>query len=143
MIILLISWACASVVICLAFLRVAARQVPRIEEQMAAGCEPPSRQPTAVAVRKTTMVYPPPWSKFPSPRLQAKREKAIQAQLDDPLLSPPSIPLVRPGMGRSRVSPGWDGGDPAEYRVEFSAPGVSVGARAVAQTVLQRQAVNS
>ena len=46
MAILLICWACASIAFCLALFGVAARQPPRMTEQMTAGCEPALRQET-------------------------------------------------------------------------------------------------
>jgi len=53
--ILLIIWVCASMALCLAFLSVAARRVPHMDEEMAAGGEAAMRQETAVALGKAKM----------------------------------------------------------------------------------------
>jgi len=143
MTILLIFWVCASLSLCLAFLSVAARQMPRLDEQMAAGCELAVRQETAVALGKAKTAYPPSWSKLPSPLLHAKTEKSIHAQPDGPFLSLPSIPVFHPGMERSCLSSRWYSGNPENYRVEIKAPSVRTGARPVAQNVPQKQTVSS
>ena len=52
MAILLISWVCASTAFCLAFLSVAARRAPRVDEQMAAECEPVLRREPGVVLHK-------------------------------------------------------------------------------------------
>ena len=67
MIILLIGWVCASMILCLAFLRVVARQVPRMDEQMTAGCEPDLRPQRAVVLEKAKTAHAASWSKLPSP----------------------------------------------------------------------------
>jgi hypothetical protein len=143
MTILLIVWVCASMALCLAFLSVAARRVPRMEEQMAAGGELALRQATAVALGQAKTAYYPLWSKLPAPPLHAKTEKSIHSQPDDPLVSRPSIPVLHPGLGRSCLWPGWYGGDPGNYRVEIGTPGVRTGANPVAENLPPRQAVSS
>ena len=59
MTILLISWVCASAAFLLALLSVAARRAPRIDEPMAAGCQPALRQKTAGVLEKPAAAYPP------------------------------------------------------------------------------------
>ena len=63
---LLISWACTSTAFCLAFLRVAARPVPRMDEQMAGGREPASRPEPGVALEKVNTASPPAEAALPS-----------------------------------------------------------------------------
>ena len=58
MAILLISWVCTSTAFCLAFLSVAARPAPRMEEQMAAGCEAALRQEPGVVLEKAKTASP-------------------------------------------------------------------------------------
>jgi|WetSurMetagenome_2_1015567.scaffolds.fasta_scaffold473443_2 hypothetical protein len=55
MAILLIIWVCASMALCLAFVSVAARRVPRMDEQMAAEGGATVRQQTAVASGRAKM----------------------------------------------------------------------------------------
>jgi hypothetical protein len=57
MAILLIIWVFASMALCLAFLSVAARRVPRMDEQMAAGGEAAMRQQMAVVLGKAKMPH--------------------------------------------------------------------------------------
>jgi hypothetical protein len=69
MTILLISWVCASMALCLVFLSVAARQVPRMDEQLVANGQPALRQETAVVL------------KMP-PRYHSVRKKGIPESKD-------------------------------------------------------------
>ena len=57
MTILLIIWVCGSMALCLAFLGAAARRVPRLDEQMAAGAEAALGQQTAVELGKAKMPH--------------------------------------------------------------------------------------
>ncbi len=50
MTVLLVTWVCASIALCLAFLSAAARPAPRMDEQMAAEGEPVLRQETPGAL---------------------------------------------------------------------------------------------
>jgi len=118
MTILLISWTCASIALCLAFLSVAARQAPRMDEQMAAGCDPVLRRETAVALGNAKTAYPPSWSELPSPTLHAKTEEFLHAQPDDPRLSLASVAVFHPGMERICLSPRCYGANPEEQRGE-------------------------
>jgi hypothetical protein len=136
MTILLIFWVCASMVVCLALLSVAARQIPRIDELMAAGAGPASGREAAVVLGQVKSACPPSGSKLPAPPLHAQTEKSIRVQPDDPLPSVPSIPVLDPGMGRSCACPRWRGRDLENHPVEVRAPGEITGARSVAQDPL-------
>ena len=102
---LLIFWVCASTVLCLAILGVAARKVPRLDEEMAAEGEPALRQETAVALGMPETAYAASWSKLASAPLHAQEGKLIHVQPDDLLLSLPSIPVLHPGRAQSCLSP--------------------------------------
>jgi hypothetical protein len=143
MTILLIFWVCASLALCVAFLSVAARQVPRMEETMAAGCEPARRPATPVALAKAQMAHPPLWSRPPSPPLQVQTEESIHLQLDDPFFSLPSIPAAQAGMGRACLSASAGGGKPQNHRLETKAPGAKTGAGPATQNVPHSHAVSS
>lgn len=143
MTILLVFWVCASMALCLALLSVAARQVPRMDEETAAGCEPALRRETAVALGQAKTAYPPSWSKLPSAPLHAQTEKSIHVESDDPLMSLRSIPVFHAGMAGSRLWPRWYDGNPENCRVEIRAPAVGTGARAESQHVPPRQPVSS
>ena len=67
MAILLISWICASTACCLAFLSVAARPAPQMDEQLAAGCEPGLRPEPGVMLEKMKTASSPAEAALPSP----------------------------------------------------------------------------
>ena len=75
---------CASMALCLAFLSVASRQMPRMDEQMAAEDEPALGSETEIALGQAKTACPPLWSKLPSPPFHATIEKSINVQLDEP-----------------------------------------------------------
>ena len=56
MVILLISWFFASLAFCLALFGIVARRTPRIDEQMAAECEPALGQAAAFVLEKLQTV---------------------------------------------------------------------------------------
>ena len=67
MAILLISWVSASMVCCLAFLSVAARPVPRMNEKMASGSATTLRQELAGVLENVKTASPLAQATLPSP----------------------------------------------------------------------------
>jgi len=139
---LLIGWVCASIVLCLAFLSMAARQVPHMDEHMATGRECALRQEAAIALENVTADFAPSWSRIPLPAIQAKPKQSMQVQPDESVVSFPSLPVSQPGMRRSRFSPRWHGGNTEDPRLETGAAGVRNGARPGARNVPRRQTVD-
>jgi hypothetical protein len=66
MAIVLISWVCISMVICLAFLAAAARPLPRMDEEMAAGSETSSQEGVSAALQKGRLAPQPSQGAIPS-----------------------------------------------------------------------------
>ncbi len=80
MAILLIFWVCASTAFCLALLRVAARQAPRRDEQMAAGHERAVRQKAAIVLEKAKTASPASWTPLLPPH--AKQDTRTMALVE-------------------------------------------------------------
>jgi len=143
MTLLLMFWVCGSIVICLALLSVAARRVPRMDEQMAAGYEPALQQAGAVALRKAKTVYPSSWAEPSAPPPPVGAVESVQAQAAGPSLSLRASPDLPPGMGRGQFSPPQCGGKPGHSGDQIRVSGVRSGVRAATQSVPRRRGVTS
>ena len=100
MTIFLISWVCASMVLCLGFLRAAARRVPCVNERLLTEGEADLRPETAVVLEEAGAPCPPLSCKRPAPPLQARPATTT------PLLLPPFVdyrPTPREIVGLGKV----------------------------------------
>jgi hypothetical protein len=108
MTILLICWVCVSMALCLAFLFVAARPAPCVDEQMVTACQGASWQENALPEGKPETADAPSWCNPPAPPLYASTGACIPAQPEVALS--PSVPPVHPDIAQSRLSPRCSGG---------------------------------
>ncbi len=81
MIVLLIFWVCASSVLCLALLGVAARRAPRVGEQPAVDCDLALEPEMAVELQQAKPACRPCWAILPPPSLPAKTKTSSSSLL--------------------------------------------------------------
>ncbi len=98
MIVLLISWVCGSVVLCLALLGIAARAVPRPEEQTAAGRDPALGREPAIGLGETKPTSRPAWIIPAPPPLLATTKTANSLLSPVPKPSHRAVLACQPGV---------------------------------------------
>jgi hypothetical protein len=96
MITLLITWLVISLTLCLAFLRVAARHAPSMEEQLMPAGEPALAREMVCSLEGAKAVCALSWSPLPAPPFHARTATAIPLLLPDLDLSLHAIPHSRP-----------------------------------------------